>query len=58
MILLSKYLCDTVYVVEQGLSSIRKLYIPFLYRVKNVSVSIKHGTLWRVAKVSLRIATR
>jgi hypothetical protein len=51
MILLSQYLYDTLYVVEEMLSYIRKLYILFFYPVKNVSDSIKYGTLWRVPKV-------
>ena len=55
MILLPQYLYDTVYVVEERLSYIRKLYILFFHSVKNVSASMKCGTLSRVLKVSLRM---
>ena len=58
MILLSQYLYDTVYVVEERLSYIRKVYILFFYPVKNVSASMKYEVLSRVLKVSLRIAGR
>jgi hypothetical protein len=58
MILLFKYLYDTLYVVEEGLLCVRKVYIPFSYPVKNVSASMKYEVLRRVLEVSLRIAAR
>jgi hypothetical protein len=58
VILLSQYLYDTVYVAEERLSYIRKVYILFFYPVKNVSASMKYEVLLRVLEVSLRIAGR